>query len=73
MSDPSSPAADPPYASAESLPALPKPEEISSLSQLFGVLKGRFDLDTELAELRSDRDDWGGDVERASDLEAGGD
>ena len=57
---------------AERLPPLPKPEEITSLAQLFGVLKGRFDLEAELAELRAEREEWAGEGRPAPDVGATG-
>ena len=63
MSDPSAPAepppaAPPPRADAAGLPPLPKPEELTKLSDFFGILRGRMDFEETLREVRQERDEW---------------
>lgn len=63
MSDPTAPAATPPAApppraDADGLPPLPKPEELTNLSDFFGILRGRIDFDEALREIRRERDEW---------------
>ncbi len=70
MSDVPSPAADLPPARATArtdLPPLPKPEEITSLSQFFGILRGRIDFEETLAEIRRERDEWDEPVDQDAD------
>ena len=73
MSDPTapagSPAAPPPRADADGLPPLPKPEELTKLSDFFGVLRGRMDFDETLREIRRERDEW----DEPEDADAGAD
>ena len=60
MSDPKpadAPPAPPP-ADADGLPPLPKPEELTKLSDFFGILRGRMDFEETLAEIRRERDEW---------------
>ena len=69
MSDIPTPAADPPTPAenATGLPPLPKPEELTSLSQFFGILRGRIDFERTLAEIRRERDEWDGLADREID------
>ena len=48
----------PPPADADGLPPLPKPEELTKLSDFRGILRGRMNFEETLAEIRRERDEW---------------
>ena len=49
---------NPPVPGSADPPPLPKPEDITSVTQLFGLLRGHIDYEAVLEDLREARTGW---------------